>query len=97
MSTSRSWVGKILGLKVNTEYDQKEQMFRNFLASIGPLSTPVLAYEFDAAVEVPLNLTILWLDPKEKIADVSNLVVEDSALVGCTVVFLFWYNFTLVT
>lgn len=89
LSTSRSWVGKILGLTLNTNYDQKEQMFRNFLGSIGPLSTPVLAYEFDAAVELPLNLTVLWLDPQGEIADISNFQVEDSGLVSQNHYFLF--------
>ncbi|KAJ8684173.1 hypothetical protein QAD02_019965 [Eretmocerus hayati] len=81
-STSKSWLGKILSLSVNTDYDQKEQTFRNFLGSIGPLSNPVLTYEFDAAIVLPLNLSILWVDPLNRLADASFLQVDESTLMG---------------
>ena len=71
-----------MSLTVNTDYDQKEQMFRNFLGGVGPLSSPVLAYEFDSGVAVPQNLTVLWIDPLDKLADVNYLQIEESALVG---------------
>ncbi|XP_011505061.1 PREDICTED: xylosyltransferase oxt [Ceratosolen solmsi marchali] len=82
LSMSKSWLGKIVSLTVNTEYDQKEQMFRNFLGGIGPLSSPVFAYEFDANVIAPLNLTILWLDPVNRLAEVNQLRIEESNLIG---------------
>lgn len=78
--TKKPWNKKILNLAVNTEYDQKEQMFRNFLGSIGPLSSPVLSYEFDAGAIMPQNMTILWLDPMDRVADVNYIVDESMAV-----------------
>ncbi|XP_001604139.2 xylosyltransferase oxt [Nasonia vitripennis] len=82
LSTARSWVGKITSMTINTDYDQKEQMFRNFLGGVGPMSSPALAYEFDASVPVPQNFTVLWLDPLYRLADINYLQIEESSLIG---------------
>ncbi|XP_058802558.1 xylosyltransferase oxt isoform X3 [Phymastichus coffea] len=74
--TNKPWSTKTLSLTVNTDYDQKEQMFRNFLGSIGPLSNPVLSYEFDAGSIMPQNMTILWLDPMDRVAEINYLNEE---------------------
>lgn len=68
-------------MTINTDYDQKEQMFRNFLGGVGPMSSPVLAYEFDASVPLPQNFTVLWLDPLDRLADINYLQIEESSLV----------------
>ncbi|KAG7199452.1 hypothetical protein KM043_014078 [Ampulex compressa] len=81
-STSRLWLGKIQSLLVNTEYDQKEQTFRNLMGSMGPYSNPVLAYEFDASIVTPQNLSILWIDPSGRLADVNHLQLEELTMVG---------------
>ncbi|KYQ54323.1 Xylosyltransferase oxt [Trachymyrmex zeteki] len=81
-SASRLWSGKIRSLSVSTDYDQKEQTFRNLMGSIGPYSTPVLAYEFDAAVTIPQNVSILWIDPHGRLADVNHMLLEEMTLVG---------------
>ncbi|EZA47482.1 Xylosyltransferase oxt [Ooceraea biroi] len=81
-STSRSWSGKIRSLSVNTDYDQKEQTFRNLAGSIGPYSNPVLAYEFDAGITVPQNISVLWIDPHGRLADVNHILLEEMTLVG---------------
>ena len=90
LSISTAWHDKILALTVNTEYDQKEQTFRNYLEAIGPLSSPVLAYEFDATIILPLNATVFWIDPLDRLADVNYLQVEESTLVSY---FYFYFYF----
>ncbi|XP_014216073.1 xylosyltransferase oxt [Copidosoma floridanum] len=84
LSTSKLWLNKILLLTVNTEYDQKEQIFRNFLTAMGPLSEPVLAYEFDADLpkSLPLNITVAWIDPLDRLAEINYLLVDEVSLSG---------------
>ncbi|XP_012284899.1 xylosyltransferase oxt [Orussus abietinus] len=81
-STSRSWLGRIQSLVVNTNYDQKEQTFRNLIGSIGPMSSPVLAYQFDAGLATPRNLTVLWVDPRGRLANVNHLQLDELPLSG---------------
>lgn len=81
LSASRTWLGKVARLFVGTDYDQKESIFRNFLGGIGPLSGPVLAYEFDPSLATPANLTALWVDPLGRLAGVSHFLVDDGTLV----------------
>ncbi|XP_077264454.1 xylosyltransferase oxt [Temnothorax americanus] len=81
-SASRLWSGKIRSLSVSTDYDQKEQTFRNLMGSMGPYSTPILAYEFDPGVTIPQNVSILWIDPHGRLADVNYLLLEEMTLVG---------------
>lgn len=81
-STSREWLGKIQSLSVNTDYDQKEKTFRNLMGSIGPYSYPVLSYEFDTGVTTPQNLSILWVDPYGRLADVNYIQLEEMTLVS---------------
>ena len=81
-STSREWLGKIQSLFINTDYDQKEKMFRNLMGSVGPYSYPILSYEFDTAITVPQNLSILWVDPYGRLADVNYIQLEEASLTG---------------
>ncbi|XP_076626070.1 xylosyltransferase oxt isoform X1 [Colletes latitarsis] len=81
-STSREWLGKIQTLSINTDYDQKEKTFRNLLGSIGPYSYPVLSYEFDTGITTPQNLSILWVDPYGRLADVNYIQLEEMKLTG---------------
>ncbi|GAB1866064.1 protein xylosyltransferase [Camponotus japonicus] len=76
------WSGKIRNLSVGTDYDQKEQKFRNLMGSIGPYSNPVLAYEFDSGITVPQNISVLWIDPYGHLADVNHILLEEMTLVG---------------
>jgi len=84
LSVSGVWTGRIQSLAVGTDYDQKEQTFRNLIGSIGPLTIPVLAYEFDASLVTPRNISVLWVDPRGRLADVSHLQIEELALMGST-------------
>ncbi|XP_011302816.1 xylosyltransferase oxt [Fopius arisanus] len=81
-TTSKTWSRRIRHLEVNTDYDQKEQMFRNFLGGIGPLSSPILSYEFEGSLVTPRNLTVLWIDPRGNCVDVNHLQVEEMSLIG---------------
>ncbi|KAF3430149.1 hypothetical protein E2986_06506 [Frieseomelitta varia] len=81
-STSREWLGKIQSLSVNTDYDQKEKTFRNLIGSIGPYSYPVLSYEFDTGITTPQNLSILWVDPYGRLAEVNYIQLEEMTLTG---------------
>jgi len=75
------WSGKIRNLSVGTDYDQKEQKFRNLMGSIGPYSNPVLAYEFDSGITLPQNISVLWIDPYGHLADVNHILLEEMTLV----------------
>ncbi|CAG4947735.1 unnamed protein product [Parnassius apollo] len=65
--------------KVSSEYDQKEMTFRNFASILGPLSEPVLVYQFSPQMDkLNTNFTIIWLDPSGVIADVSTIHKEEN-------------------
>lgn len=81
-SASHSWLGKVRDLSVNTDYDQKEQTFRNLIGGIGPFSSPVLAFEFEAELVTPQNVTVLWVDPRGSLADVNYVQLEETTLVS---------------
>lgn len=81
-STSKQWLGKIQSLSINTDFDQKEKIFRNLIGSIGPYSYPILSYEFDTGIIVPQNLSILWVDPYGRLADVNYIQLEETSLAG---------------
>nr|CAD7427661.1 unnamed protein product [Timema monikensis] len=72
-------------LYVSSDYDQKEQVSRNNLQSLGPFSEPVLVFQLSegpAGAAVPsLNLTVLWVDPAGQLAEVSEVHVEDASTV----------------
>ena len=81
-STNHAWLGKIRDLSVNTDYDQKEQTFRNLIGGIGPFSSPILAFEFEAELVIPQNITVLWIDPRGSLADVNYVQLEETTLVS---------------
>lgn len=67
--------------KVSSDYDQKEQTFRNLANVLGPLSEPVLQYQFSAQLNKKSdNYTIIWLDPTGAIGDVNSIHVDDTNL-----------------
>ncbi|XP_055373192.1 xylosyltransferase oxt isoform X2 [Condylostylus longicornis] len=73
---------RIKSFEVSTDYDQKEQILRNFQKVIGPLSNdPVLVFQFSGnehAENFSYNLTVLWIDPNGNLADFNEVHVEDS-------------------
>ncbi|KAF7270775.1 hypothetical protein GWI33_016280 [Rhynchophorus ferrugineus] len=73
----------IVTLAVNSDYDQKEQLSRNFLRMLSPYSDPVLIYRFSSLkTNKQYNLTCLWIDPIGLLHDVSTFSVDEASLVG---------------
>lgn len=70
-------------LFVSSDYDQKEQISRNFLRILSPFSEPVLIYRFAAHHTAKVyNLTCLWLSPDGRLHDVSDFTLDESSLAG---------------
>ncbi|CAG9771125.1 unnamed protein product [Ceutorhynchus assimilis] len=71
-------------LMVSTDYDQKEQLSRNFIRILSPYSEPVLVYKFQNLPKngKQYNLTCLWIDPVGNLRDVSGISLEENSLVG---------------
>lgn len=70
-------------LSVNTDYDQKEQTFRNYAQIIGPYSEPTLAYTFASSPNAKsANITFLWIDSAGRLAEVNEAYVDDSYIVN---------------
>ncbi|XP_012268134.2 xylosyltransferase oxt [Athalia rosae] len=82
ITITKSWQNRIRSLIVNTEYDQKEQTFRNLLGGISPISSPILAYELTVGSIIMRNLSVLWVDPHGQLADVNQLQVDEVVLFG---------------
>lgn len=67
-------------LIVSSEYDQKEQILRNFARILGPYSEPTLVYQFNAspyASASTYNVSFLWIDPTGNLIEISDAVVEE--------------------
>ncbi|XP_050301024.1 xylosyltransferase oxt [Anthonomus grandis grandis] len=68
---------------VSSDYDQKEQMSRNFLRLLSPFSEPVLAYKFNPVkISKQYNLTCLWIDPVGNLRDTTLVSVDENNLSG---------------
>lgn len=84
---SRSTVlGKrIKNIEVSTDYDQKEQMLRNFAKIMGPYAEPTLVIHLSAinsetnlVTATTYNLTALWINPAGHLNDISDINVDAS-------------------
>lgn len=70
-------------LLVSSEFDQKEQLSRNFLRNLSPFSDPVLVYKFKPLKGTRMyNLTCLWVDPIGVLRDVSLFSLDANSLIG---------------
>ncbi|GBP19854.1 Xylosyltransferase oxt [Eumeta japonica] len=75
------YVDNIKIFKVSSDYDQKEQTFRNLGNILGPLSEPTLMYHFSSPLDNILsNLTLVWLDPAGIVADVIEMHIDENNL-----------------
>ncbi|XKL63892.1 hypothetical protein PGB90_006256 [Kerria lacca] len=63
-------------LVVNTNFDAKEKMSRNYVSAIGPLSEPVLIYHVISGLAVS-NIVVLWLDPMQTMTDISEISIDE--------------------
>ncbi|XP_049874059.1 xylosyltransferase oxt [Pectinophora gossypiella] len=81
LNFENQFVDNVKIFKVSSEYDQKESTFRNLAGVLGPLSEPVLLYQFSPPIEKNFeNLTVMWLDPAGVIADVAGIHVNENNL-----------------
>lgn len=71
----------ITNFEVSTDFDQKEQVGRNFAKFLGPTSEPVLIIHYS---DLPLNqsykLSVLWADPDGEVKDSDDLNIEYNEL-----------------
>lgn len=68
-------------LEVSTDFDQKEQVARNFPKTLGPYSEPHLALKLAGnRGDHIYNFTILWYQPDNELADVSDMIIEDATI-----------------
>ena len=65
-----------------SDFDPKELLFRNFFSAIGPLSKPVLTYDFvESLAERNVSAKIIWRDPVGQIAHIHRIdVLNNSAI-----------------
>lgn len=80
-SRSSSLGKRIKYLEVSTDFDQKEQISRNFAKILGPNSELVVVLHLgpsESDTTVTYNLTVLWINPTGKLADISDLHIEDT-------------------
>ncbi|CAG9819354.1 unnamed protein product [Phaedon cochleariae] len=76
-------MGHLELLQVSSDYDQKEQMSRNFLRLLSPYSEPVLVYDFfSTGGSKVYNMTCLWVGPDGRLHDAVEFSIEESSLVG---------------
>lgn len=84
-----STLGKrIKNVEVSTDYDQKEQLLRNFAKIMGQYAEPALVLHLTPlSGDAPAptggqhNLTILWINPAGQLAHVSELAVDTSSTI----------------
>nr|CAH7713300.1 unnamed protein product [Callosobruchus chinensis] len=76
-------VGHVETLTVSSEYDQKEQVSRNFLRLLSPYSEPVLVYSFNMQHSTKgYNVTSLWIGPSGLLYDSVEFFVDESTQFG---------------
>lgn len=80
VSKSNKLAKKIMQLDVSTDFDQKEQMSRNFPRIIGQASDPVMIIKLSGTTQVDnstVTLNVVWIDPNDKVVEVGELIIED--------------------
>uniref|UniRef100_T1PKB0 Xylosyltransferase n=1 Tax=Musca domestica TaxID=7370 RepID=T1PKB0_MUSDO len=76
---------RLKNFEISSDYDQKEQVSRNYQKFLGPYTDLVLTFTFvGSASHSPkdtshsYNLTLLWIDPMGRLQDFNELHIEDS-------------------
>lgn len=74
---------RLRNFEVSSDFDQKEQVSRNFGKFIGPQTELVVSFTFAGAPSThteshSYNLTILWIDPTGQLQDFNELHIEDA-------------------
>lgn len=74
---------RIEELIVSSDYDQKEQISRNFPRILSPYSEPVLIYKFAASSgSVTHNITCLWVDPIGSLLEITDISIDENTVIG---------------
>lgn len=76
---------RLRNFEISSEYDQKEQICRNFQKFVGPYTDLVLTFSFLGSGSTSpkdtshsYNLTLLWIDPMGRLQDFNELHIEDT-------------------
>ncbi|XP_075164443.1 xylosyltransferase oxt [Haematobia irritans] len=76
---------RLKNFEISTDYDQKEQISRNYQKFLGPYTDLVLTFTFAGAISASpkdtshsYNLTLLWIDPMGRLQDFNEIHIEDS-------------------
>lgn len=76
---------RLRNFEISAEYDQKEQLSRNFQKFLGPFTDLVLTFTFLGSGSTSpkdtshsYNLTLLWIDPMGRLQDFNELHIEDT-------------------
>lgn len=64
---------------MGTNYDQKEQMFRNYPRVIGPHDDPIISYTVIS--DESMNVTFKWIDPNNNVQVVQAAYISDGSTV----------------
>lgn len=74
--------GRIKFIEVSSEYDQKEQISRNFGKTLGPNSEPVVVFKLTGTQpdnKTVYNITALWIDSTGSLMSIDDYHIEDGA------------------
>ncbi|XP_030372520.1 xylosyltransferase oxt [Scaptodrosophila lebanonensis] len=73
---------RLRNFEVSTDFDQKEQVARNFAKLLGPYSELLLSYMHLGVASQDTshsyNLTLLWVDPLGRLQDFNELHIEEA-------------------
>lgn len=72
-------------LFVSSDFDQKEQISRNFPQILGPYSEPCLTFEFSSNFDDGIksnNITFLWFDPTDNLLEINDVQIDDGSNLG---------------
>lgn len=79
---------------MSSDFDQKEQMSRDFIRLISPFTEPVLIHQWTASEqgEQIFTVTFLWINPYGELGNVTSVTIEGSALVSICFNFNCYYT-----
>lgn len=68
---------------ISSEYDQKEQVTRNYLRILSPFTEPVLVYSIKQHNKMnSYNFTSLWINPNGYLVDSGTFLIDENSLIG---------------
>lgn len=86
VSRSSTLGKRIKSIEVSTEYDQKEQILRNFAKIMGPKAEPTFLLRLAEINSEPniftarsYNVTVLWINPAGYLSDISDIHIDASS------------------